>query len=195
MLEALPCYRARRLDDAAYDELVRQIAEGGTGAPRAELALCQRFAPRVRAYGLRHLHDAERARDFVQVVLMAVLEAARAGRIEDPARLDRFILGTCRNTALRTREQSIRSQPLSDELLAVLGSEPREFVDTRALFACFEVLEVRAKQVMMLTFVEDKSADEVAAALTITAGNVRVLRHRALAALRQCLDRGAGAAS
>src|SRR6266566_5663281 len=88
-------------------EIVRMIAvqtgarEHAESAQFAEAELCRRFAPRIRLYGLRHLRDEERARDLVQAVLLAVLVAARAGRIEDPERFDRFVLGTCRNTSMR----------------------------------------------------------------------------------------------
>jgi RNA polymerase sigma-70 factor (ECF subfamily) len=39
-----------------------------------------------------------------------------------------------------------------------------------------------------LSFQQDRTAEEVAERLGTTAGNVRVLRHRAVAALRRCLD-------
>ena len=40
----------------------------------------------------------------------------------------------------------------------------------------------------MLSFNDERPADEIAALLAISAVNVRVLRHRAIAALRRCLD-------
>ena len=43
---------------------------------------------------------------------------------------------------------------------------------------------------MVLTFFADKPADEVGTELAISAGNVRVIRHRALARLRGCLGVG-----
>ena len=42
----------------------------------------------------------------------------------------------------------------------------------------------------MLTFFGDKQADEVGAELSISGGNVRVIRHRALARLRECMGAG-----
>jgi RNA polymerase sigma-70 factor, ECF subfamily len=41
-----------------------------------------------------------------------------------------------------------------------------------------------------LTFFADEPADGIARALGTTAGNVRVVRHRALGALRACLEAG-----
>ncbi|MET0593614.1 MAG: hypothetical protein ABW133_13000, partial [Polyangiaceae bacterium] len=59
-------------ETATDADLVRMIAasNGGGGAiegtlRKAETELCHRFAPRIRLYGLRHLHDEDRARDLV----------------------------------------------------------------------------------------------------------------------------------
>jgi RNA polymerase sigma-70 factor (ECF subfamily) len=41
--------------------------------------------------------------------------------------------------------------------------------------------------VVVLTFFADKPGDEVAKELGLSAGNVRVIRHRALARLRSCM--------
>lgn len=176
------------MDEAPDAELVRRIAEGGVEGRAAEATLCRRFAPRIRLYGLRHLRDEDRARDLVQAVLLVVLEAARAARIDDPARLDRYVLGTCRNTRLRTQRQRARTEPATEELLASLEAESHERVDVTALMGCFDALELRSKQVVMMSFLEERSAEEVASTLSTTPGNVRVIRHRALAALRRCLD-------
>jgi RNA polymerase sigma-70 factor (ECF subfamily) len=40
----------------------------------------------------------------------------------------------------------------------------------------------------MMSFNEERPSEEIAARLAISTGNVRVLRHRAIAALRRCLD-------
>jgi len=41
---------------------------------------------------------------------------------------------------------------------------------------------------VMMSFNEERSSDEIALRLAISTANVRVLRHRAVAALRRCLD-------
>lgn len=195
------------MHEASDAELLEAIAQGESDRERdresshgrarqAEGLLCERYAPRIRLYGLRHLRERERAEDLVQAVLVAVLIAARQGRIEERDKLDRFVLGTCRNTSLRMRSQARRDQPTPDELLAqlpdkdVLGSFA--LADTRALMRCFSGLDTRAKQVVMLAFHEELSADEIATELSISAGNVRVLRHRALSSLRKCMDGASG---
>ena len=40
----------------------------------------------------------------------------------------------------------------------------------------------------MLSFNEERPSDEIATRLAISTANVRVVRHRAIAALRRCLD-------
>src|SRR5262245_44912146 len=91
---------------AAAHEAGGALAEGGK---RAETELCRRFASRIRLYGLRHLRSEERACDLVQTVLFALLVSAREARVEDPERVDRFVLGTCRNTSMRMREVDARA--------------------------------------------------------------------------------------
>src|SRR5690606_34590705 len=102
----------------------------------------RRFAPRVRLYGIKHLRDEDRARDLVQSVLLAVLEAVRAGRLEDAARIDRFVLGTCRHLALRARDADARAQAtdlMRVDVAAVLP-DPDTPLDVAALFRCLAEL-------------------------------------------------------
>ncbi len=179
------------VDAAENASLVRRIASRSSDAREAEEALCRSFAPRARLYGRKHLRDEERARDLAQAVMLAVLEAARAGRVEDPARIDRFVLGTCRNVALRMRETERRARPTTHEELDLLGASyvpDVEVIDTGALARCLAHLDARGRTVVYLAFTEGRSAEQIARAIDTTAGNVRVLRHRAVAQLRRCLD-------
>jgi RNA polymerase sigma-70 factor (ECF subfamily) len=169
-------------------ELLDVIALGGEAARRAEQVLCARFGPRVRLYGLRHLRDRARAEDLMQHVLLLLLEAARKGSIRERAHVDRFVLGTCRLSAQRMRSRQQREASSADERLDT-PVEPFEQLDTAALVQCVHALEQRARHVIILSFQDERSAEEIAVMLAMTAGNVRVVRHRALLALRQCLDR------
>jgi RNA polymerase sigma-70 factor (ECF subfamily) len=63
---------------------------------------------RIRAYGLCHLRDTAAAEDLVQQVLLIVLQALRDGRVKDVDNLDRYVFGTCRNTAMDMRRGSAR---------------------------------------------------------------------------------------
>lgn len=178
------------MDDAAENaELVRRIASRDGTSRDAEATLCARFGPRAQLYGRKHLRDEDRARDLAQAVLLAVLEAARAGRVEDPAHLDRFVLGTCRNVAHRIRDVDARAQPSDGAELDVISFVPETTsMDVGALTRCLAELDARARSVVYLSFNEEKAAEEIAAALDTTPGNIRVLRHRAVAQLRLCMD-------
>ena len=52
---------------------------------------------------------------------------------------------------------------------------------------CPSQLTQRAREVLRHAFVEGASAAEIGARLAMTEGNVRVVRHRALEALRDCM--------
>ena len=176
-------------DDAENAQLVRSIAARGEGARDAEATLCRRFAPRAQLYGRKHLRDEDRARDLAQAVMLAVIEAARAGRVEDPALIDRFVLGTCRNVALRMRSIDARAQPTDVASLDVMSLLPeRESMEVGALSRCLAELDGRERSVLFLSFTEGKTSDTIASVLGTTAGNVRVLRHRAVVQLRRCMD-------
>jgi RNA polymerase sigma-70 factor (ECF subfamily) len=177
-------------DEETDGTLVRRIGARATGSMIAERRLCARFAPRIRLYGLRHLRDDDRARDLVQTVLIAVIEAARNGRIEDPDRTDRFVLGVCRNTVLRVREVEGRTRPVEDaDLASLVADAPLEpLAHLAALLRCLQALDERAQEVVSLSFQADLPPDEIAQRMSTSPGNVRVLRHRAIAALRKCLD-------
>jgi RNA polymerase sigma-70 factor (ECF subfamily) len=180
-------------ETVADEELVRRIVHHDR-ARDAETELCRRFAPRVRLYGLRHLRSEDGAADLVQGVLLAVLEAARAGRIEEPDRVDRFILGTCRNIAQRVRQREARTTPVDAADLDVAVFMPDfERIDVGPLMQCMGKLDGRSRTVIVLSFQAESGADEIARLMETTAGNVRVIRHRALAQLRSCLDGVAGA--
>jgi RNA polymerase sigma-70 factor (ECF subfamily) len=180
------------LDDAA---LARRIAAAGAGIDSAaEGELYRRLAPRVRLYGLRHLRDPHAAHDLVQQVLLTTLERLRAGKLREPERIASFVLGMCRMVVLEIRRGTRRRETLlatwGDTPEAIDAPEPLEF-DGDRLAACLQALAERARTVVVLTFFADRSADEVAKELGLAAGNVRVIRHRALAKLRECMGREA----
>jgi RNA polymerase sigma-70 factor (ECF subfamily) len=58
---------------------------------------------------------------------------------------------------------------------------------------CLDGLPERERTVLVMTFFDEQGSDEVAVALGLSAGNVRVIRHRGLGRLRDCVTgRSAG---
>jgi RNA polymerase sigma-70 factor (ECF subfamily) len=187
------------LGSAADAELARRIVEGGAEAPRHEAELCRRYLNRARLYGLKHLRfDVTAAEDLAQQVMLVLLAALREGRVEDVERIDRFMLGTCRNVAhsmrrVRTRQAETARRLSSEPSGAV--SPPWDGVETRRVEECLGGLAPRESQVLRLLIQEGRTATEVADALGTSAGNVRVIRHRAIVRLRECVEARTGGAA
>jgi RNA polymerase sigma-70 factor (ECF subfamily) len=174
---------------ASEADLVRAI----TAAPStdAESELCRRLAPRVRLYGLRHLRNEHAAADLTQHVLILMIESARVGRIREPEKLGSFVLGACRMTVLDLRRGDRRRQELLEEFgktHQVDRVAPIEPLDLLPLQNCLQRLADRERTVIVLSFYEDQSSEEVATSLGLSSANARVIRHRALAKLRDCME-------
>jgi RNA polymerase sigma-70 factor (ECF subfamily) len=161
--------------------------------PDRERSICQRYSNRIRSYGLCHLRDGAAAEDLVQQVLLIVLQALRAGRVEDVENLDKYVFGTCRNVAMDMRRGNARQRRIADAAATALpeGYElPWAIADRTRLDGCLEQLEARARTVVVATFVDERDADDVGRSMGLSAGNVRVIRHRALASLHRCIEGG-----
>jgi RNA polymerase sigma-70 factor (ECF subfamily) len=161
------------------------------GDREAEAELFRRLGPRVRLYGLRHLRDQAAADDLVQDVMILTFDGLRDGKVREPERLASYVLGTCRRVvAARWREGQRRQRILERHRheLTAFPSEPEPPLDLDRLAACLARVSERERSVLVLTFQSDRSADEIAAELGMSAGNVRVVRHRALARLRDCME-------
>ena len=177
------------LDDGA---LARRVAAGGPPDVQAEGELYRRLARRVRLYGLRHLRDEQAAADLVQQVLLTTLERLRAGEVREPEKIASFVLGMCRMTVLEIRRGMRRREKLLETWVPASAGMTYEapeplVLDPERLAGCLERLPERERSVVLLTFAADKAALEVGAELGLSPGNVRVIRHRAIARLRECM--------
>ena len=168
-------------------ELVGQI---GSGDPNAEAELFRRMAPRIRLYGLRHLRDEPAADDLTQQVLITTLEALRAGRLRQPEKLASFVLGTCRMTVLDLRRGAHRKERLLEQFGAevlVPAPAPGPCLDREQLARCVQNLKERERAVVIMTFYDEQTSADVCNFLGVSEANVRVIRHRAIHQLRNCL--------
>lgn len=178
--------------------VARRIAEAAPGESQAaEAELYRLLAPRVRRYGLRHLRDPHAAADLVQHVMTLTIEQLRDGRVREPERVLSFVLGTCRMTVMDQRRTEQRRADLLQRYAdavpqADAAMAPR--LDHTKVADCLERLTERERAVLVLTFYEEASSDEVGAQLGLAPGNVRVIRHRGIANLRRCVQSGRRAA-
>lgn len=175
--------------ELADTDLVLSIAGGAN--TQAEAALYRRFARRIELYGIRHLGSRVAAEDLVQQVMLRVLTAIREGRLENPASLPSFVLGTCRNVTWDTRRAQLRQRAIEREMaLFEAEVDPPSITesDVRRLMGCMGRLPEREALIVRMTFLEDRGLDEMAERIGASSGNVRVIRHRALAKLATCLE-------
>jgi RNA polymerase sigma-70 factor, ECF subfamily len=173
------------LEDA---ELVLQISSGSNREAEAELF--RRMAPRIRLYGLRHLRDEHAADDLTQQVLITTLEALRAGRLREPDKLASFVLGTCRMTVLDLRRGAQRRERLLEQFGAdlLVPAQPSMLsLDHERLTRCVQSLKERERAVVVMTFYDEQTGADVASFLGVSEANVRVIRHRAIHQLRDCM--------
>lgn len=161
--------------------------------PAAETELCRRLGPRIRLFALKHLRNEAAAADLVQDVLIVLLTKLREGAVRDPGQVVSFVLGTARQMVVDGRRTGARRDRLLEAFqLDVLPAdeEAPETLDTARLGRCLAALSERERAVLVMTFYDDCPADAVASELGLKAGNVRVIRHRGLERLRDCMAAG-----
>lgn len=182
------------LADSPEVMAARRIAAAAPGEAReAEAELYRLLAPRARRYGLRHLRDPHAAADLMQQVMALTIEQLRGGRLREPERVLSFVLGACRLTVMDQRRGERRREDLlqrhADALtIADLHIVPR--LDHQRVADCLERLPERERSVIVLSFYDDQPSEAVGRQLGLSAGNVRVIRHRGIDKLRRCVDAG-----
>jgi RNA polymerase sigma-70 factor (ECF subfamily) len=180
--------------DSPEARVARRIAEAAPGAARdAEAELYRLLAPRARRFGMRHLRDTHAAADLAQHVLALTIEQLRSGDLREPERVLSFVLGACRLTVTnqlrgeRRREALLRryaeAVPMADVHIV-----PR--LDHLRVADCLERLPERERTVLVMSFYDDQPSEAVGQQLGLSAGNVRVIRHRGIDKLRRCIGAG-----
>jgi len=183
-------------DEAALPvaTLVGRAADGDRGA---EATLCRRFLPAVRLFARRRLRTPDAVAEFSQDVMLLFIEALRRGTVADPARVGGFVLGICRNLALDRVRQRERRESLWQQYGAAwtdLGADMPGLEDAPGyeiihLEDCLSRLNQRGRDVVRLAYAEARSHGEIATQLSTSEANARVLRHRTLHTLRDCMTR------
>lgn len=118
-------------------------------------------------------------------------ESLRAGKVREPERLASFVLGTCRRVVADLRRGAARRQRLLERFgseLEPAAESDESPLDLDRLASCLERLSERERSVVVLSFYVERRSEEIGAELGLSPVNVRVVRHRALARLRACLE-------
>jgi RNA polymerase sigma-70 factor, ECF subfamily len=178
----------------AIEAVSELVLAAGRGDRSAEEELCQRFAPVVRAFARRRLRGADAVEELAQDALLLMIEALRQGRVEQPERIGGFVLGICRSLAFDRARQRERREALWQQYgpalhVVSLEAVERESYEIAHLEDCLSQLSKRSRDLLRLGYVESRPHEEVASALQISPSNARVLRHRTLASLRDCMSK------
>lgn len=186
----------RAILDSSDGDVARAVAARTAGeAEAAESELYRRLGPRVRLYGLRHLRDPDAALDLMQQVMLLTIEKLRSGSIRDADRIGSFVLGVSRSMVKDQKRLDWRRERLRATFMPADGASAASegtALDVDTLERCLSRLGARERLVVMLTFYAERTAGDVARELSLTEGNVRVIRHRAVEKLRTCMTTGEG---
>jgi RNA polymerase sigma-70 factor (ECF subfamily) len=180
------------------------LAPGATPLPHAlaeaadEGHLVRQFRERLRLFALRRLRDSAAAEDVAQETLRRVLEACRAGRLENPAALPGFVFQTAQNICLQHFRSASREgralARLSDEepaqreshpLATLIGDERRA-----AVREALTRLSPDDRELLRAVYYEETETTVLAERLGVTPGALRVRKHRVLARLAALLSGG-----
>lgn len=183
-------------EPGAADEIESRLACRIAGAapggdPQAEGEFYRLMAPRVRRFGLRHLRDRHAADDLMQQVMVLTIEHLRHHRVLETARVVSFVFGACRMTVLQMQRGEQRRQELlhnNADMLGIADIAVAPRLDHVRVTSCLEGLPERERSVLVMSFYAELPAAEVGDSLGLTPGNVRVLRHRGIARLRDCVN-------
>jgi RNA polymerase sigma-70 factor, ECF subfamily len=183
----------QRIDDTPEIALARRImATSPSRDLAAEEQFCRRFAPRIRLFGLKRLRSEAAAADLVQDVLILVLDKLRSGDVREPNQIASFVFGAARQLVIDSRRSGDRRTRLLDTFaqdLEPAAESTTHAFDTDRLKVCLQLLAERERAVLVMTFYNDCPADELGTQLGLSPGNVRVIRHRGIERLRDCLQR------
>jgi RNA polymerase sigma-70 factor (ECF subfamily) len=161
-----------------------------------EDALARQFWDRIRLFASRRVSDSAFAEDVAQETIRRVVEALRAGRVENLAALPGFVFQTAQHICL----QRHRSVGREDRALARLGRDPRPSGANDPLFALISEDRRRAvraaldrlpadeRELLELLYFRQEETSAVAERLGITPGALRVRKHRTLQKLGTLLD-------
>jgi RNA polymerase sigma factor (sigma-70 family) len=149
-------------------------------------ALWARWRDVARVFFLRHGRvDRE---DLAHEALLALVAASREGRLQHDENAGPFLLGICRNLLKRQARKDQRRARAELKLVEGTAAPQESGLDLRRLWECFNGLSARSRQVVERSFLLEEETREIGAALRMAEGNVRVVRHRALVALRDCVE-------
>lgn len=167
------------------DLLLKIAGEDPAQAESAVAELIMRHRRVVYGSALRacggNVHLAEEA--FQETFIRFVSWLARGRHALGPDLVPLLVL-FAKRTALDIMRQEYRHVPTASEEEVSAIEEPSFDEDPALLPRLLDVLDPRSRMIIELSFMQGLSAVEIGDKLDLTAANVRVIRHRAIQAMR-----------
>lgn len=180
-----------KLSETSEPDLARLAMSGSEVQAQSALdEICRRFAPRVRLYGWKHLRDSFNVEELVQRVLLVVVRSLKERSVLEPEAFASYVLGVARVQSLELVRKSRREPPASDEQMTELWVDPQSEPEPQALKRlsdCLERLPERERSVIVLSYLQEENSPIIAKNWGTTVQNIRVIRHRAIGRLRDCM--------
>lgn len=178
-------------DDATLRRLLAGIARGEADR-LAELYDVS--SPKLYGLILRIQRDRGLAEDVLQDVYMRIWQAAGSYRPEAGPPLP-WLITIARNRAIDSvrRKAEVQGPELDSgedwvDLLIDPHDEAGAFQDRNALVACLGQLEPSHRDCVVLAYCEGRSREELAARFDRPVNTIKTWLHRALGALKTCLE-------
>jgi RNA polymerase sigma-70 factor (ECF subfamily) len=173
--------------ETSLAELIRE------GDRTAEAALVARYYRRVLLMAWARTRDSEVAADLAQETMLAVLQAVRNGKLVNPESLPGFVRGTAKNLINNHLRGMTANRQESVPLLPHPGLDPEELAGgaermDRVRRALVE-LGPEDRLVLLLTLVEGLRPREIAVRMGLSSEVVRKRKSRAVARLREAIER------
>jgi RNA polymerase sigma-70 factor, ECF subfamily len=196
-----PLKKQNRLDplaeelrqEAARAQELRLIIKAKRGDREAYGVLYEQHAPLVYRFLVTNTNNVQEAEDLTEEVFIRVWRAL-AGYEPSEFPFSAFVFRVARNLLIDTyRSQRRIEPPMSidehnlDETLADASQALTGKMEFEELYAALQRLREDYREILVLRFIDDLSIDEVSQVMNRSPGAVRVLQHRALAALRKIL--------
>ena len=168
-----------------------------------EASLAEHYLPRLRVFTTRRLGEVAAGEDAAQETLRRVFIALREKSVRDLQALPAYIFEVARHVCfhhVRAERRAAQFQaPLSDvedprthdadPLSALISSERVQLLRT-----ALATLPQEDRELLRLTYVKGLTAEQIGERLGLSAGNVRVRRHRAKKMLKASVTSGSSGA-
>lgn len=177
----------------AEEEEIQLLFAAQHGDTESFGKLYETYAPAVFRFLFAHLSERMEAEDLTGEVFLRAWRSLASYQAQGLP-FSAYLFRIARNALIdqyRRNRHSLQDVSLEDDLSADPQSDPSDVtlavLERKEIRAKMEALREEYRTVLVLRFLSDLSPEETAASMGKSPGAIRVLQHRALAALRKLI--------